>query len=117
MSVNGKELKGLIQLEALNLLKNFTATVHLTVNRRVAQEVPRSYTLSAVDLRPPSKMFTAAMKAQGSNENHLPTTKSFSHFTEKRARSRKNVHDNGVRSFDLTVGNGVRNSMYGDTEM
>ena len=117
MTVNGKELKGLVQIEALNLLKNFTATVNLTVKRKRSQEIPRGYTLPAADLRPPSPLLLAVMKSPRGDDGHLPATKSFSHFIERRTKSRKNGLDVASRSFDLTVGGGVRNSMYGDTDL
>ena len=116
MSVNGKELKGLTQGEALNLLKNFTTTVGLVVKRQRSQELPHSYTLSAVSFRPPSPLLQTAMKPPVLTDSHLPATKSFSHFIERRAKSKKNASDVGSRSFDLTVGDRVRNSMYGDID-
>ena len=111
MSVNGKELKGLTQVEALNLLKNFTATVSLIVQRQRSQELPRSYTVS---LSPPSPLLMAAMKSPIVTDNQIPATKSFSNFIDRRAKSRKNALDVGSKSFDLTVSDGLRNSMYGD---
>ena len=111
MSVNGKDLKGLTQVEALNLLKNFTATVNLIVQRERDEELPRSY---IVNLRPPSPLLMAAMKSPIVKDSQIPATKSFSHFIDRRAKSRKNALGVGSRSFDLTVGDGVRNSMYGD---
>ena len=113
--MNGKELKGLTQGEALNLLKNFTATVSLIIQRKRSQELPRSYTTSAVNLRPPSPLLLAAMRSTAVPDKNLPAAKSFSHFIDRRVKGKKNTLDIISRSFDLTVGGGVRNSMYGDT--
>jgi len=115
LSVNGKELKGLTQGEALNLLKNFTATVNLIIQRKRTYEHPRSYTTSAVNLRPPSPLLLAAMRSPVVPDKNLPATKSFSNFIDRRVKGKKNTLDIGSTSFDLTVGDGIRNSMYGDT--
>lgn len=113
MSVNGKELRGLTQLEALNLLKNFTVTVNLVVKRKLGKELPKCYSLSAVDLRPPSPLLLAAMTTP--NEKQLLSTKNLSNLIERRTKNKK--LNNTSKSFDLTVGGGVRSSMYGDTDI
>ena len=122
LAVNGKPLSGMTQGQALGMLKNFPAKVSLTIHRKRSQEAIRSYTLSAIDLRPPQLQHrppspqliaTLTPPTQG---HHLPATKSFSHFIDRRTKSRRGALENASKSFDLTVGGGVRNSMYGDTD-
>ena len=117
MSVNGNELKGLTQGEALGMLKNFTNTVTLVVKRKRSLDMKRGYTLSAVDLRPPSPLLMAAMTSPERTEERLPATKSFSHFIERKTKSKRNGLDTLSKSFDFSVGGG-QNLMYGgDTDI
>ncbi|XP_065060168.1 uncharacterized protein LOC135687522 isoform X2 [Rhopilema esculentum] len=117
MSVNGNELKGLTQGEALGMLKNFTNTVTLVVKRKRSLDMKRGYTLSAVDLRPPSPLLMAAMTSPDRTEDRLPVTKSFSHFIERKTKSKRHGLDSISKSFDFSVGGG-QNLMYGgDTDI
>ncbi len=121
LSVNGQPLKDLTQGEALKLMKNFTKEVRLTVSRKVTQDQiqQRSFTLSAIELRPPSPQIKAIMKAPEQPEKFRAPSKTFSHFidTGAKGKSRRSGSDNSKNrssdAFELFTGSGG-NSMYGD---
>eukprot|EP00794_Sanderia_malayensis_P009948 gene9948-10968_t len=113
LAVNNQPLKGLTQGEALNMLKNFTEEVRLTVSRKLPQEQiqKRSFTLAAIDMRQPSP-----------SEKFLTPSKTFSHLTEQgiKGKSRRGVgvssspKSRSLDALELSLGAGSRNPMYGD---
>ena len=115
LSVNGKDLKGLKQGEALNMLKIFPHRINLTISRKKTEDITpeqRSVAFSAVDLRPPSPQLKAAMTPpQG--DMFLPGSKSFSHAGYKAKTKRGAFANSASDAAELAIGGG-RNSMYGD---
>lgn len=103
VAINGKDIYGMTQGDALNMLQNIKTTVILTAHRSVSppdEQIPQNIYVSELNAQPdlsPEKPLVGILK-KSSSETHLPKTpkecdKMDSNARKSRSETKKNAEE------------------------